>query len=123
MTDEGIETRLAVYGSLAPGKENHGQLDGLSGTWQPGTVRGHLHAEGWGATMGYTALRLDPEASEVPVLVFESADLPAHWARLDDFEGEDYRREPCTVATAQGPVTACVYAVAGEAGVKAPRTS
>ena len=31
--------RLAVYGSLAPGRENHTKIEHLGGTWQAGRVR------------------------------------------------------------------------------------
>jgi gamma-glutamylcyclotransferase (GGCT)/AIG2-like uncharacterized protein YtfP len=48
----------------------------------------------------------------VAVVVFESADLPNHWARLDDFEGDGYRREVVSVATEAGDVEAWLYASA-----------
>ncbi len=41
--------RLATYGTLAPGRANHHQLDGLAGRWFVGSVRGRLFASGWGA--------------------------------------------------------------------------
>ena len=55
-------------------------------------MRGHLHPEGWGATEGYPAIVLDPRGEDVEVQVFESDELPAHWMRIDEFEGPDYRR-------------------------------
>jgi gamma-glutamylcyclotransferase (GGCT)/AIG2-like uncharacterized protein YtfP len=105
------EHRLAVYGSLAPGKSNHHQLAGLSGDWRPGVVRGRLKNEGWGSGEGFPGLSPDPMGPEVPVQVFVSADLCAHWARLDAFEGADYRRVPIEVATPDGPLEAYIYAV------------
>jgi hypothetical protein len=36
----GSDRRLAVYGSLAPGRPNHHQLSDLSGRWIKGTVQG-----------------------------------------------------------------------------------
>lgn len=101
---------LATYGTLAPGRENHHELAGMAGHWQPGTVRGHLVPEGWGAALGYPALRLDPKGPEVPVWIFHSPDLAAHWARLDAFEGEGYARVKVTCETAEGPVQAWLYA-------------
>lgn len=92
MQDDRSEYRLAVYGSLAPGRKNHWVLAGMNGVWQKGSVRGHLHQEGWGATEGYPAIALDPRGDDVEVQVFESEDLPAHWKRIDEFEGPDYRR-------------------------------
>jgi hypothetical protein len=41
--------RLTTYGSLAPGRPNHHQLDGLEGRWSRGHVRGTLVDAGWGA--------------------------------------------------------------------------
>ncbi|HZZ67453.1 MAG TPA: gamma-glutamylcyclotransferase family protein [Phenylobacterium sp.] len=104
--------RLAVYGSLAPGRSNHGQLAELTGAWSPGVVRGELFQEGWGAAQGYPGLRLDPAGAEVAVQVFASHDLPDHWARLDRFEGPEYRRVITTVMTEDGPVEANIYAIA-----------
>jgi SAM-dependent methyltransferase len=105
-------TRLAIYGSLAPGRENHHQLAGLIGQWRPGTVRGTRLEAGWGATLGYPALTLEASGPIVDVLVFESPDLPAHWARLDAFEGEGYRRVVTTVTTPDGAVEAYIYVAA-----------
>src|SRR5689334_17074030 len=99
---DNVDTRLIVYGTLAPGRENHGQLAGLTGVWQRGTVNGWLNPAGWAAEIGYAGLVLDPQGPAVDVYVFESPDLPAHWARLDAFEGADYRRASARVATANG---------------------
>ena len=48
-----IDTALAVYGSLAPGRPNAHQLAALDGRWLPGTVRGRLVDSGWGVALGY----------------------------------------------------------------------
>ncbi len=106
------DQRLAVYGSLAPGKSNHHQLAGLTGDWRPGIVRGEVFEEGWGAIQGYPGLRLDPAGREIAVQVFASPDLPDHWARLDRFEGAEYRRVVTTVICADGPVEANIYTIA-----------
>ena len=111
-----IDHRLATYGSLRPGECNHHELAGLSGAWQPGTVAGRLIQKGWGADLGYPAIILDQTGGAVPVQLFVSPDLPAHWARLDAFEGDGYRRVPVTVMTAQGPVEAWIYAEAEATG-------
>jgi gamma-glutamylcyclotransferase (GGCT)/AIG2-like uncharacterized protein YtfP len=67
---------------------------------------------GWGAGLGYPALVLDPNGSEISVDVFESVDLPAHWARLDAFEGAGYQRVVTTVRTSTGEVDASIYVLA-----------
>lgn len=89
----GADRRLAVYGTLAPGRSNHDQVADLHGRWVSGwTVRGELLPLGWGRTLGYPGLRWAPEGPPVAVELFVSDDLPAHWARLDAFEGPEYRR-------------------------------
>lgn len=76
-------------------------------------MRGHLHTSGWAAPMGYPGLVLDPTGPSVDVHLFESRELPDHWARLDEFEGADYRRVVTRVRTADGDeVDACIYVVA-----------
>ena len=110
-------TRLATYGTLSPGRENHNQLAGLIGRWQTGTVTGWLFPEAWGAALGYPGLVLDPEGKTLKVQLFQSDDLPAHWARLDTFEGEGYRRAVTLVATAEGLLEACIYVLTGDVAV------
>lgn len=83
---------LIVYGSLMPGGLNHGLLSEVEGEWRKGWVTGELLDRGWSAAMSYPALRWCPEGKDIPAYVFISPDLPAHWARLDDFEGLEYSR-------------------------------
>ena len=109
------DTRLATYGTLAPGRPNHHQLAGLEGRWRNGSVRGRLGATGWAAPLGYPGLVLDPDGQRVDVQLFESPELPDHWVRLDAFEGADYRRVVTQVRTADGEeVPAWIYVLAGE---------
>ena len=105
---------LAVYGALAPGRANHHQLDGLVGTWSHGWVRGLLIPAGWGAAQGYPGLLLDEDGANVAVQLFESADLPHHWARLDAFEGPGYCRTLVTVRTQSGECRAFIYALSAD---------
>ena len=88
----GASQRLAVYGSLAPGKPNHSVIADIHGRWRRGWVEGDLHAEGWDAPHGYPGMIWRPGAGRIPVELLESEHLPAHWQRLDTFEGVDYRR-------------------------------
>jgi gamma-glutamylcyclotransferase (GGCT)/AIG2-like uncharacterized protein YtfP len=103
------ETRLAVYGSLAPSKPNEHILANIGGIWSKGFVRGRLVKQGWGAALGFPALILDEDAGTVEVQLFESDDLPSHWADLDLFEGEEYERVPVKVSTAHAEVAAYIY--------------
>lgn len=107
---------LAVYGTLAPGEVNHGQVADLRGEWQQGFVHGELVPEGWGTTYGFPAFRWDPEGPQVRVQVFASPDLPAHWPRLDAFEGPGYRRILVPVEDADGNLVTVANLYAGVPG-------
>jgi gamma-glutamylcyclotransferase (GGCT)/AIG2-like uncharacterized protein YtfP len=109
----GIEMRLAVYGSLAPGKPNAHKLAHLRGTWRKGTVHGRLVEEGWGASIGFPALILDGSGPTVAVDLLESPDLATHWAQLDAFEGAGYRRAATMVDAAGENLAAYIYVLAG----------
>jgi gamma-glutamylcyclotransferase (GGCT)/AIG2-like uncharacterized protein YtfP len=80
------DRRLAVYGTLAPGERNHHILAPVAGNWQSCTVPGRL------------SMRENPvfswyhTAPPVRMQLFTGLDLPAHWARIDGFEGSDYSR-------------------------------
>ena len=108
----GVSRRLAVYGSLAPGRENHSVIEGIPGEWLEGFVRGRHHPSGWGATMGYPAMRWDPAGERIPVSVLVSEALPSHWARLDRFEGNEYERILVPVEDDSGRIAAAnIYAL------------
>ncbi|MEM0991048.1 MAG: molybdenum cofactor guanylyltransferase MobA [Pseudomonadota bacterium] len=111
----GAATRLATYGTLAPGQVNHHHMDGMQGQWTTGTIRGHLQAEGWGAKHDCPGIVLDPKGDEVAVHVFSSPDLPGHWARLDAFEGAEYRRVTAMARTTDGEVAVSIYELSGVA--------
>lgn len=102
-------TRLAVYGTLAPGEVNHAVVADLRGVWTRGVVHGWLHPTGWGMTHGFPALQWDPDGPPVAVQVLTSADLPAAWPRLDQFEGEAYRRVVVPVTSGDEILLANIY--------------
>ena len=108
-SDEATDSRLATYGTLSPGRRNHRQLAGLKGQWRRGTVRGRLAEIGWAAALGFPGLNLDPAGPLLEVFLFESPDLPAHWPRLDAFEGPGYRRVVTQVCTTDGELDAWIY--------------
>ena len=110
------ERRLAAYGSLAPGEANHHILDGIEGSWSSGSVRGVRHDTGWGAGLGYPGMRWDPTAEPIEVQLFTSSDLPDHWERIDEFEGEAYGRILVPVETAEGEIVCHLYAVKASEG-------
>jgi gamma-glutamylcyclotransferase (GGCT)/AIG2-like uncharacterized protein YtfP len=99
------QCRLAVYGSLAPGRSNHHQLHDLRGEWHSGCiVRGDLEDRGWGAGLGFPALRWSKWGPPVPVALLISGELPGHWPRLDEFEGPEYLRIVVPVFSSTGVV-------------------
>ena len=114
MTDakHSAQTRLATYGTLAPGRVNYGQLADLAGDWGVGAVRGRLLEKGWGAAHGFPGIILDPEEAEVEVQILQSLELPSHWARLDAFEGPGYRRATTQARTETGVVAVSIYELA-----------
>ena len=111
--------RLAVYGSLAPGKSNHYMLANYAGTWTRGRVRGNLVNAGWGATGGFPGLVPRSDAPWVSVQVFESDELPNAWPDLDAFEGIEYRRVVIDVFSDESEehplFQAHIYALAADA--------
>lgn len=107
------ETRLATYGTLAPGRANNHQLADLTGHWRKGIVRGQLVEAGWGAGLGYPGLILDPSGRVVEVHIFESVDLPDHWPRLDAFEGDGYRRVVTQARIEDSNLDVSIYVIAG----------
>src|ERR1700750_407455 len=62
------DVRLASYGTLAPGRENHDQLTGLDGRWRKGTVRGTLVE----MSLGHLGLILHPRGFLLEAHLFES---------------------------------------------------
>ena len=105
-----MSDKLFVYGTLGPGQPNEHWLTKIGGDFEKASVRGRLFPEGWGATLGYPALVIDPEGEEVHGHVFTSPHLPDHWSELDDFEGEGYLRIRAQVSLESGDTTdAYVY--------------
>jgi len=111
----GTSHRLAVYASLAPGEVNHHAIADLPGTWQDGIVTGVLQTVG--DATPFPALRWRAGGPPVAARLFVSDALPAHWGRLDDFEGSAYRRILVPVHSESGALIAVanLYADATDA--------
>jgi gamma-glutamylcyclotransferase (GGCT)/AIG2-like uncharacterized protein YtfP len=88
----GTSRALAVYGTLAPGRQNHHIVAPLGGEWSDGIVEGDLSPEGWGATLGYPAFRPRVGGAEIRVHLLTAPGLTTAWPELDRFEGPGYRR-------------------------------
>ena len=107
--------RLFVYGSLAPGRPNYHVLEDVPGHWEPATLKGILHEEGWGAELGYPGITPDENGEDVNGFVLESDQLDDVWPRLDEFEGDGYERQEVTVTVREiDQVSAYVYALRRE---------
>jgi gamma-glutamylcyclotransferase (GGCT)/AIG2-like uncharacterized protein YtfP len=103
----GSGNRLVVYGSLAPGEENHHVVAGLEGTWQPCVITGTIDIHD-----GYRIFRWEKDGERVHAQMLISRDLPENWRRLDEFEGADYRRVVIPAELEGRLVLASVYTAA-----------
>ncbi len=88
----GTASRLAIYGTLAPGNVNHHHLAELGGAWQPASVRGRLDRVPAGEHRGLPAIVLDPAAELLRLQLLRCPRLGEVWQRLDSFEGEEMQR-------------------------------
>ncbi len=88
----GPARRLAVYGTLAPGEENHHVIAPAGGTWRAVEIEGSMGR--WGP---YPVFEWTTPGVRIPAMLVESATLAEHWARLDEFETDYYARYlvPC----------------------------
>ncbi|HEX4283578.1 MAG TPA: gamma-glutamylcyclotransferase, partial [Terracidiphilus sp.] len=75
-------------------------------------VYGRLSDAGWGSALGFPGLVLDPRGTAIDVSVFDSQELADHWSRLDEFEGDGYRRVMTDVQTDEGFLAAYIYVLA-----------
>jgi len=108
--------RLFIYGTLAPGRVNHGVMEDIPGKWEKAVVKGKLLNEGWGADSGYPGIIPSDDGDEVEGYIFSSEHLSKHWAMLDDFEGSGYKRVLVIAKAETGEnVESYVYALNKEA--------
>ena len=109
--------RLFAYGTLMPGRENHYLVSDISGQWLRASMPGSLYPEGIGKAAGFPVLVPNENASLIQGWVLESDELPLHWQRLDDFEGDGYSRIEANVLMEDGSwQKACVYVLAEKEG-------
>ena len=67
--------------------------------------------------MGYPGLVLNESGNNIHGYVFNSSNLSAQWAYLDEFEGEEYKRVVASVTLLEGQqVQAHVYVLQSEPG-------
>ena len=102
----GASHRLAIYGSLAPGEVNHHVIADLPGTWEDGIVTGVLQPSEAGDGSRFPALRWRAGGPPIAARLLVSDALPAHWGRIDAFEGTAYRRILVPVHSESGALLA-----------------
>lgn len=95
--------KLAMYGTLRPGRPNHGILRDIDGSWATAWLNGVLTESGLPTFSFSTKGR----AVEAELLI--SAELAEHWSRLDDFAGSAYIRQLGLVWLEDSPQVANVY--------------
>jgi gamma-glutamylcyclotransferase (GGCT)/AIG2-like uncharacterized protein YtfP len=100
----GADSRLVVYGSLAPGEANHHVVEGLIGRWDPCVITGSIEMHD-----GYRIFRWDEKGSRVDAQLLSSPKLPGAWPEIDEFEGADYRRRVIPVEVGGKKLLASVY--------------
>lgn len=100
----GADSRLVVYGSLAPGQANHHIVEALDGQWTPCTIRGSIEMRD-----GYRVFRWDEKGAPIDAQMLSSAQLPEAWAAIDEFEGAGYRRCVIPVEIGRKRILANVY--------------
>ena len=105
----GSISHIAFYGTLRPGQPNHHVVANIDGSWSQGNVQGQLRAEGWGHALGHPGLVIHEGSDWIDVELLESAVLPKHLKRLDEFEGKDYKRVVAEIHTEAGVIPAWMY--------------
>src|SRR3546814_6998489 len=73
--------KLAIYGTLAPGKANHHYIGGLGGAWQDAAVRGSLGRVPCGMHGGLPAMLLDPASPLQTLKLLPCEGLPSACTR------------------------------------------
>ena len=109
-TNPAMIEHLFVYGTLGPGRPNEHVLTKIGGTWKNATINGVLHNEGWGSELGYPAIELSNSGDVIEGFLFTSKHLSNNWDKLDEFEGQAYRRVIANVKLDNGThVDANIY--------------
>lgn len=107
-----MQSGLFVYGTLAPGQVNHHVLAPLAGHWQPATLKGYLHEDGWGAEPVCPGIVPSEDGDPVAGYLLTADGLESWWSKLDEFEGAQYQRISVTVQLENGDLKdAFVYAL------------
>jgi gamma-glutamylcyclotransferase (GGCT)/AIG2-like uncharacterized protein YtfP len=96
--------RLVIYGTLAPGKENHDVIEDLSGEYSDCAIHGRIKE-----VDGLPYFTWAPSGGSLGAQLFSSKQLPDKWDDLDRFEGDGYKRRLIPAATDGGLTVASIY--------------
>ncbi len=92
-TDQAAQpARLATYGTLRVGHVGHDVVAPVGGRWTDGYVRGWYSPDGFGRTLGFPGVILDPDGELIAVAVLDAPGLAGWWPVIDDYEGPCYER-------------------------------
>ena len=83
---------LFVYGTLQKGKQHQSILGKIKGKWKKGYVNGKLYNICSGPDYGYPGLKLDPKGFKIYGMIFQSKNLENYIEKIDEFEGNNYKR-------------------------------
>jgi gamma-glutamylcyclotransferase (GGCT)/AIG2-like uncharacterized protein YtfP len=98
------DERLVIYGTLAPGRENHTVIEDLGGDYRDCAVHGRIDE-----VDGLPYFTWAPSGASIGAQLFTSKQLPEKWDDLDRFEGDGYKRR-LIPATADGELSvASIY--------------
>jgi gamma-glutamylcyclotransferase (GGCT)/AIG2-like uncharacterized protein YtfP len=98
------EERLVIYGTLAPGRENHHIIADIRGSYRACTVHGRIDR-----VDGLPYFTWAPAAKRLEAQLFSSAELPLKWDYLDRFEGAGYKRRLIPATSDRGLCVASIY--------------
>jgi gamma-glutamylcyclotransferase (GGCT)/AIG2-like uncharacterized protein YtfP len=98
------EERLVIYGTLAPGRENHGVIEYLGGSYRECFVHGRITE-----VDGLPYFTWAPAAPSLRAQLFCSDRLPSKWDDLDRFEGSGYKRRLIPATSEDGLSIASIY--------------
>lgn len=93
--------RLVTYGSLSPGGTNHQVICNISGSWQDAKIRGSLTY----SSHGLAEFEWNENLTDIESKLLTSQLLPENWSRIDEFEGNSYKRT-LILARASGGICA-----------------
>ena len=101
---ENPDTKLVVYGTLAPGEPNYSEISDINGKWENCSINGNIHI-----SHGFPAFVWNQTGTIHNVQMFTASELHDRWDRLDSLEGKYYKRILVPAQTPNGLTIANCY--------------